>query len=331
MCPDRRRGFTLVEILVVIAILAILIALLLPAIQKARESANRSKCANHLRQIGLALHQFHGDWGFLPPTGAWPTALSTAPFPGVSYSVHARLLAYLEQPGLAGLVNPTESAADRPDVYKQRLPIFQCPSDPNGGPGPGGAYPTSYAVGSGDWFGENDATGQFGNGVFPGTSFPNQRGVTFDEITDGAANTVGSAEVKTFGPLLRAFGGTIPGMPTPPTPAAVVALGGQFLPTGAHGTWASGFGIDTGLSFVFPPNTQVLYTYPADGKQYDIDWAGGTTYGYSAMTARSYHPGGVNALFMDGSVRFITNSIPRLTWRALGTRNGGEPLSGADF
>jgi prepilin-type processing-associated H-X9-DG protein len=75
---------------------------------------------------------------------------------------------------------------------------------------------------------------------------------------------------------------------------------------------------------VFPPNTPVLYTNPADGITYDVDWAGGTVLDYDAITARSYHTGGVNTLFMDGSVRFITNSIPQMTWRALGTRNGGE-------
>jgi prepilin-type processing-associated H-X9-DG protein len=70
----------------------------------------------------------------------------------------------------------------------------------------------------------------------------------------------------------------------------------------------------------------MMYLNPADGVTYDVDWAGGIAPTYAAITARSYHPGGVNALFMDGSVRFITNSIPQATWRALGTRNGGEAV-----
>ena len=80
----------------------------------------------------------------------------------------------------------------------------------------------------------------------------------------------------------------------------------------------------------FPPNTLVPYTDPVDGQMYDVDWIGGTTVEYGAVTARSYHPGGVNALFVDGSVRFIPDSIPQATWRALCTRNGGEVIGDFD-
>ena len=72
------------------------------------------------------------------------------------------------------------------------------------------------------------------------------------------------------------------------------------------------------------PNTSVLFVNPADGTTHDVDWQGGPVYQFESVTARSYHPGGVNTLFMDGSVRSVTNSIPQATWRALGTRNGGE-------
>jgi prepilin-type processing-associated H-X9-DG protein len=110
----------------------------------------------------------------------------------------------------------------------------------------------------------------------------------------------------------------------PNTTSELIALGGAFVPAAAHTSWAKGQNIFTGLNFVFPPNTLVAYSNPSDGITYDVDWVGGTLLGYSAFTARSYHNGGVNAAFMDGSVRFIANSIPQLTWRALGTRNGGE-------
>jgi prepilin-type processing-associated H-X9-DG protein len=80
------------------------------------------------------------------------------------------------------------------------------------------------------------------------------------------------------------------------------------------------------VTFAFPPNTRVIYNNPADGLEYDVDRNNSNVVDYACITARSYHANGASALFMDGSVRFITNSIPQATWRALGTRNGGEPI-----
>jgi prepilin-type processing-associated H-X9-DG protein len=146
--------------------------------------------------------------------------------------------------------------------------------------------------------------------------------ISLADIVDGTSTTVGFAEVKVFGSNL-AKGGAAPAQ-SPATPAAMAALGGELLIGGGHCAWTNGICLTTGLTFVFPPNTPVLYTNPGDGLSYDVDWNNSNTSDYAAITARSYHPGGVNTLFMDGSVRFITNSIPQATWRALGTRNGGE-------
>jgi prepilin-type N-terminal cleavage/methylation domain-containing protein/prepilin-type processing-associated H-X9-DG protein len=333
--PAHRTAFTLIELLVVIAIIAVLIGLLLPAIQKVREAAARAKCSNNLKQIGLAAHNYESAHGYLPPGSSG--ASYAVNFPGVPYSAFARLLEYVDQPALAAQVDVTASAASQPAVIRQRVATYFCPSDPNDrlSTEPVATpisipptYPATYAAGWGDWFTWND-TGLGGNGAFAAVAYPRQQGVRMLDIKDGASNTVGIAEVKAFTPYL-ARGGTIPPAP-PATPADLLALGGTLKAAGAHTGWAIGFGPYTELSFVFPPNTPVLYRNPADGIAYDVDWVGGTGISYSAITARSYHSGGVNALFLDGSVRFVTNAIPQATWRALGTRNGGEAVDGSTF
>jgi hypothetical protein len=220
----------------------------------------------------------------------------------------------------------------RPAVVRTRIAVFLCPSDPNDRlsrfipP----TYPVCYGVGWADWFTDNIATGVGGNGVFPFVPYPRQFGVQLADITDGLSNTVGAAEVKALGPYLDNSSNHGPNLPPPATPADIVALGGDLSVAGGHAAWALAFCHQTGITFTFPPNTAIWYTNPADGSAYDVDWSGGnsTDYEYAAMTARSYHPGGVNAFVMDGSVRFVSSSIDRAVWRAVGTRNGGEPVGG---
>ena len=324
--PRSRRAFTLIELLVVIAIIAVLIGLLLPAVQKVRESAARAKCQNNLKQIGLGCLNFESANGALPPNGSWVTALSTQPFGGISYSVHARILAFVEQPALASQVKLTESCYTHKDLIATRVAMFMCPSDVNdrlGSTSPS-TYPTSYGAASGDWLTFVDKAGKFGNGAFPGVSYPNQLGVHLLDITDGARNTVGFGEVKALGPLLYTSKDPPLGVPPPTSPDDLITLGGTFSDSFGHPAWVDSGPTYTGLTFAFPPNTSV--NYAAAGQKYDIDWEAGAAVEYDAITTRSYHVGGVNALLLDGSVRFVNNSISQATWRALGTRNGGEPL-----
>jgi prepilin-type N-terminal cleavage/methylation domain-containing protein len=202
MSLARRTAFSLIELLVVIAIIAVLIGLLIPAVQKVREAANRAKCANHLKQIGLACHQFaDANGGFLPPAGSGDNLWHN--FPGYPYSTFARLLPHIEQTALAGRINLLGDARNQPDVFGARIAMFLCPSDPNEmTPGIRPIYGSSYGVGLGDWFDANSDSGQGGNGAFPFVPYPNQYGVRLVDITDGLSTTVGMAEVKMSGPWL---------------------------------------------------------------------------------------------------------------------------------
>src|SRR5215469_9046696 len=125
-----RRAFTLVELLVVIAVIGILIALLLPAVQAAREAARRSQCQNNLKQIGLAVSLYESTFNALPPGGFYPIA-AVAPD---SYSVHARILPFVEEANSYQLLNLSLAATSQPQVVMQRIANYVCPSEVNDHP-----------------------------------------------------------------------------------------------------------------------------------------------------------------------------------------------------
>jgi len=318
--PARRRGFTLIELLVVIAIIAILIALLLPAVQAAREAARRMSCRNNLKQIGLALHNYQETNNLYPPGGVYPGGGT-----GDSWSVHARILPYLEQANLESLIDWGLGYKSQPVVTRTRVEIYLCPSEVNDKARPDGDlthYPLSYGANYGSWHVYDPNTGAGSDGMF----FPNS-GIRPRDITDGLTQTMAFAEVKAYTAYLR-DGGVQNGGAMPGDPSQVSGLGGNFKTNSGHTEWVDARVHQTGFTTVFGPNTVVPHT--DGGTSFNVDYNSnreGKTADkvtYAAVTARSYHPGIVNVLLMDGSVRGISENINRATWRALGTRNNGE-------
>jgi prepilin-type N-terminal cleavage/methylation domain-containing protein/prepilin-type processing-associated H-X9-DG protein len=303
----RRSAFTLIELLVVIAIIAILIGLLVPAVQKVRESAARLQCENNLKQIGLAMHSYHDSYKRLPPGGD-----------ANSFSAQAYLLPYIEQGPLFKTINfasaPVSTGNSLPDA--QPVPVYACPSDPQDSL-PAGMSGNNYVWNYGSdirFFSSNT------RGVF---MFGNTK-VTLLGITDGTSNTAAFCE-RRRGDFNNAVVTpetdlmTPPGSPT--TPDEAVTICNTFDATNPLYQWRSDFGAYwiqalhwTLYQHVNLPNTRGCAFPPAN----------------CAMSANSGHTGGVNLLLCDGSVRFVADGMSMSTWRALGTRNGGETL-GSDF
>ncbi|MEQ8788931.1 MAG: DUF1559 domain-containing protein [Pirellulaceae bacterium] len=326
--PRESRGFTLIELLVVIAIIGILAALLLPAVQMARESARRSSCTNNLRQIALAVTH-HGDIKGYYPSSWKGTAPLTASSGSVSgWSAQAQILPYMEKLNLYRTIDFSKSYGDvlidgRP-IGGDRIDSFVCPSEvrdvareSNGVPS---NYPINYGVNMGVWFVFDPATGRGGEGVF----YPNSQ-LTNGSIVDGLSNTICFAEVKAWNPYFR---NAALADPTLPWSGAVAGLGGDFKSETGHTEWVDGRVHQIGFTAAFSPNTRVAYS--SGGVNYDIDWnnmqegKSFTTKTYAAVTSRSYHTLGVQLVLMDGSTHFIRDGINVNVWRALATRAGGE-------
>ncbi len=319
----RTRGFTLIELLVVIAIIAILIALLLPAVQAAREAARRTQCKNNLKQLGLALHNYHDSYSVFPPGGTYKAA-TVQP---AGWSVQARLLPYLEQANLTNLIDFSRGYSVQPTVTPIRVATLMCPSEINDKPYVDGAityWPLNYAANYGDWFIWNPANGQFGTGAFGPNAKTGMR-----DFTDGTSNTMAMAEVKAFQYYLRDIG-SVGNLPIPSDPAAVSGLGGTLKNSG-HAEWVDSRGNQSGFTTTFVPNTKVPHN--DGGTIRDIDWINvregnsATDSTFGVLTARSFHIGIVQGLLMDGSVRGFSDNIDRGLWRGLGTRGGGEVTS----
>jgi len=376
--PARGRrgsaGFTLIELLVVIAIIAVLIALLLPAVQSAREAARRAQCVNNLKQIGLAMHNYHSGVGSFPPGGCYTQAAEQLGSPGAwgNWSSLAMMLPYMEQQtiynacnfmhvnqgygsGIGGNINSTGT--------RTTINAFLCPSSPrlNGGGWQsyyGTGYPnTNYFASIGSSMNQY-AGGPAGMAWFDGTTglsaAPNGMfqvfGPTFSvaDITDGTSNTIAFGEWRTGDgdkgrlsvpqDVIRVSGALPAGMSIGPTMS--MPFGGALLNTwlqncagAANSTvgtdnnwsglgqfWCQGLFGDTVGSILTAPNSNypncAVYSYGGDGDG---------SYGHFGMS--SYHSGGANVAFGDGSVRFLKSSTNQVTVWQIASRNQGEVVS----
>jgi prepilin-type N-terminal cleavage/methylation domain-containing protein len=337
---EQRRGFTLVEVLVVIAIVGIMVGLLLPAVQAAREAARRTSCVNNLKQLGLAVNNFQASHGIYPPSFVHQPGTTLRTNNG-SWSIHGRLLPYVEQ-GNAYLQVRLDLAWDAPEnkstgVPTMRIPTFLCPSELNDtvrvdSSGAPKVYPQNYGFNFGTWFVYDPKTDSGGKGAF----FVNSR-LTPGGFRDGLSNTLCASEVKAFTPYFRNTPEPGPKIPSSPADFTAFAAGAQFKlgprtnDNTGHTEWPDGRVHHSGFTTVFTPNTQVLYEH-SDGRTYDIDYnsrqegKSDSQPTYAAVTARSYHTGVVNVVLMDGSVRAISDSIDLDVWRALSTRDGREVM-----
>jgi prepilin-type N-terminal cleavage/methylation domain-containing protein/prepilin-type processing-associated H-X9-DG protein len=338
----RRSAFTLIELLVVIAIIAILIGLLLPAVQKVREAAARMSCSNNLHQLGLAMHNYESAFGQLPPafTGNVPPGV---PLPAYfySWSVLAQLNPYLEQTNIYNQMDLKQPIYDPSAGFnislanqfavQQVVKLFLCPSDKT--PTPAGGYgvpvlgPTNYAacIGSG-----NVGTGAtLGSPWDSDGMFSAKVGYRITDVTDGTSNTAMMSE-STLGEGPESASGSTP--PAKPSKVYAYLSPGSALSESACAAasmwnverrrgflWATGELRCATYNHYYPPNASawdcVTNDYTPGPGQY-------TAIGFRA--ARSQHTGGVNLLLGDGSVRFVRDTVNLDVWRAAATRAGGE-------
>ncbi|HEV3338965.1 MAG TPA: DUF1559 domain-containing protein [Pirellulales bacterium] len=339
----HRKGFTLIELLVVIAIIGILVAMLLPAVQAARESGRRAQCINNLKQFGIAVHNYHDIHKRLPYGKG-------ASFPGAPvfarWSQHASLLPHLEQrplydilnfnyppatPGMGGVI-PFMPAYANPGGQNNvastyPVPMFLCPSD---GAVSSSVWPgqNNYAANQGSWLCDRLDTVD-PNAIVAPTEV--QTGIfgflsrtSFADVLDGVSTTA------FFSERLRGNGN--------PDPRSDIFI----IPpqTSLQATWQTCTSINPltatpltskwGASWVMGENCCVQYNHVAVPNSYSCGGTGfpGTMSNMAMQVApSSYHPGGVNVCMGDGTVRFVTSEVDIFIWRAIGTKKGGEAMN----
>ncbi|HEY1187475.1 MAG TPA: DUF1559 domain-containing protein [Gemmata sp.] len=322
LVPRPRRGFTLIELLVVIAIIAILIGLLLPAVQKVREAAARMKCQNHMKQLGLAAHNYENSYGGLPPTAIDfdSNAPSTLPFPApkgtrAARSFHFIILPYIEQSNIQNKYDPAldwRELVNRP-LAAAPIPIYLCPSAPGtdrtrsfGAPSTYGGgtvtgYVTDYLIFARCRSTINTSTllSATVNSSWSAATQPNVD-TPFTAISDGTSNTIllmesaGGAQAYALG---RPTGSTTSNTQMWPDHRNYHIFDGADPATGASD--------DTTAT---RPNRTLAMNGTNDSEPY------------------SFHTGGINLLRADGSVAFVRQSVSIGVMAALITRSHGEVL-----
>ena len=314
-------GFTLVELLVVIAIIGILIALLLPAVQAAREAARRSQCSNNIKQLGLAFHNYHDTFKSFPPGyGIMRTAYGAGGGGGIELTWCVRLFPFIEQTALADIVDwNTNYHVSQHPVYAARIPAFECPSDAEAVirmNEDGTCIPTNTSY----KFGRLSYGGNFGLGCMecpivgkvatvPPINPMTERvrgvlsfnwGIQMSGLTDGTSQTALVAEIIVgSGCYYRGMHAYDEGCPV------------MFSYTPNSAVPDMGPSCTAAVQALQPPQAPCI----SGSKNKPLH------------TARSYHPGGVQVGLGDGSVRFVSETIDLFTWQALSTPSGQEAIS----
>lgn len=308
-----RKGFTLIELLVVIAIIAILIALLLPAVQQAREAARRSSCKNNMKQIGLALHNYHDTHNSLPSGSVVLLNSSGTTYSGHGWTWHASILPFLDQaPLYQAIQGPNNSGMGSESggstSAKQRLAgqtvlsMFWCPSQPDvtSGPAKGGYSPSNYNGNMGTLIGSS-GDNCYSGGISTAAQMAAPGGcmnadgvffisssVRFRDVVDGMSNTIFVSEVIDSGGDSNLLGGA-----------------------GSDRKHCFSGGADSN-----PPTEMTEYLIAAENND--------PINSYGEEAAGSYHVGGAQFLIGDGSVRFLSENLDMTTYRSISTRAKNE-------